>query len=430
MTKLLQSFKPYFSPKILAVGFLSFASGLPILMTLSTLTYWLSKYGVDKKSIGLISLAGLPYVFKFLWAPFLDAKRPIILAKLGRRKSWIVLFQSCLTIIFFALSMVNPNDHIGIISILILLLATASASQDIVIDAYRIDTLSNEEQSYGSSLSQVTYRMAMLIMGAAVLFASDYINWPTIFLLAATLFAAITFVTIFLIKEEIDHSEVQRQKISAHATLADYILIPFKNFITRPQAILILVFILFFKMPDAIAGVLISAFYNEMGYTGTQIGLISKVYGLIATLLGAFISANIISRMNLYSALVWSSILMGLTNLGYILVLHYPTVLSLTLAISLENFIGGFASAVFITYLSLLCNRSYSATQYAMLSAIAAFSLRIFGSFSGFAVEDYGWQSFFIFTAFLFVPALFVLMWIKISILQLQASNTAKQNQP
>lgn len=429
MTKLLQSFKPYFSPKILAVGFLSFASGLPILMTLSTLTYWLSRYGVDKKSIGLISLAGLPYVFKFLWAPFLDAKRPIILAKLGRRKSWIVLFQSCLTIVFFALSMVNPNDHIGIISILILLLAASSASQDIVIDAYRIDTLSNDEQSYGSSLSQVTYRMAMLIMGAAVLFASDYINWPTIFLLVTVLFASITLVTIFFIKEEENYSDSTQQKISAHSTLADYILIPFKNFITRPQAILILIFILFFKMPDAIAGVLISAFYNEMGYTGAQIGLISKVYGLIATLLGAFISANIISRMSLYSALIWSSTLMGLTNLGYILVLHYPTALSLTLAISLENFIGGFASAVFITYLSLLCNRSYSATQYAMLSAIAAFSLRIFGSFSGFAVEDYGWQSFFIFTAFLFVPALFVLTMIKTSILQLQTSSTAKQNQ-
>ena len=429
MTKLLQSFKPYFSPKILAVGFLSFASGLPILMTLSTLTYWLSKYGVDKKSIGLISLAGLPYVFKFLWAPFLDAKRPIILAKLGRRKSWIVLFQSCLTIVFFALSMVNPNDHIGIISILILLLAASSASQDIVIDAYRIDTLSNDEQSYGSSLSQVTYRMAMLIMGAAVLFASDYINWPTIFLLVTALFASITLVTIFFIKEEENHSDSTQQKISAHSTLADYILIPFKNFITRPQAILILIFILFFKMPDAIAGVLISAFYNEMGYTGAQIGLISKVYGLIATLLCAFISANIISRMSLYSALIWSSTLMGLTNLGYILVLHYPTALSLTLAISLENFIGGFASAVFITYLSLLCNRSYSATQYAMLSAIAAFSLRIFGSFSGFAVEDYGWQSFFIFTAFLFVPALIVLTMIKTSILQLQTSSTAKQSQ-
>ena len=429
MTKLLQSFKPYFSPKILAVGFLSFASGLPILMTLSTLTYWLSKYGVDKKSIGLISLAGLPYVFKFLWAPFLDAKRPIILAKLGRRKSWIVLFQSCLTLIFFALSMVNPNDHIGIISILILLLAASSASQDIVIDAYRIDMLSNDEQSYGSSLSQVTYRMAMLIMGAAVLFASDYINWPTIFLLVTALFASITLVTIFFIKEEENHSDSTQQKISAHSTLADYILIPFKNFITRPQAILILIFILFFKMPDAIAGVLISAFYNEMGYTGAQIGLISKVYGLIATLLGAFISANIISRMSLYSALIWSSTLMGLTNLGYILVLHYPTALSLTLAISLENFIGGFASAVFITYLSLLCNRSYSATQYAMLSAIAAFSLRIFGSFSGFAVEDYGWQNFFIFTAFLFAPALFVLTMIKTSILQLQTSSTAKQNQ-
>lgn len=423
MTQLLQSFKPYFSPKILAVGFLSFASGLPILMTLSTLTYWLSKYGVDKKSIGLISLAGLPYVFKFLWAPFLDAKRPLILAKLGRRKSWIVLFQLCLTLIFLTLSALNPKEHIVIISILILLLATASASQDIVIDAYRIDTLSNEEQSYGSSLSQVTYRIAMLIMGAAVLFASDYISWPTIFLLVTTLFALITLITIFCIQENTDYSVAHPSKTSAHSTLADYILIPFKNFIIRPQAILILIFILFFKMPDAIAGVLISAFYNEMGYTGTQIGLISKVYGLIATLLGAFISANIVARMNLYSALIWSSILMGLTNLGYILVLHYPTVLSLTLAISLENFIGGFASAVFITYLSLLCNRSYSATQYAMLSAIAAFSLRIFGSFSGFAVEDHGWQNFFIFTAFLFVPALLVLICIKNSILELQHSS-------
>lgn len=429
MTQLLQSFKPYFSSKILAVGFLSFASGLPILMTLSTLTYWLSKYGVDKKSIGLMSLAGLPYVFKFLWAPFLDAKRPFILNKLGRRKSWIVLFQTCLTLIFFALSTVNPTEHIGIISILILLLAASSASQDIVIDAYRIDTLSNEEQSYGSSLSQVTYRMAMLIMGAAVLFASDYIAWSSIFLLVSVLFGAITVITLLFIKEEQKNLEPSStQTLSTASTLADYILIPFKNFIVRPQALLILIFILLFKMPDAIAGVLIPAFYDEMGYTGTQIGLISKVYGLIATLLGAFISANIISRMSLYSALIWSSTLMGLTNLGYILVLHYPTALSLTLAISLENFIGGFASAVFITYLSLLCNRSYSATQYAMLSAIAAFSLRIFGSFSGFAVEDYGWQSFFIFTAFLFVPALFVLTMIKTSILQLQASNTAKQN--
>lgn len=420
MSQFVQSFKPYLSPKILAVGFLSFASGLPILMTLSTLTYWLSVYGIDKKSIGLISLAGLPYVFKFIWAPFLDQKRPFILGRLGRRKSWIILFQSCLTLIFFALSMVNPTDHISIIAILILLLAIASASQDIVIDAYRIDYLSKDEQSFGSSLSQITYRIAMLIMGAAVLFASDYIAWPIIFLLVTALFAIITLATFLFIKEAGQNNPNSKTISSAQDTIADYLLIPFKNFIERPQAILILVFILLFKMPDAIAGVLISAFYNEMGYTGAQIGLVSKVYGLIATLLGALISAQIITRISLYKALVISSILMGLTNLGYILVLHYPTVLSLTIAISIENFIGGFASAVFITYLSLLCNRSYSATQYAMLSAIAAFSLRIFGSFSGFAVDDYGWQNFFIFTAFLFVPALIFLLLIKKSIFKLQ----------
>lgn len=420
MNQLIQSFKPYLSPKILTVGFLSFASGLPILMTLSTLTYWLSIYGIDKKSIGLMSLTGLPYVFKFLWAPLLDQKKPPIFSSLGRRKSWILLFQLILTLIFFLLSLVSPAHHIVFISILILCLSIASASQDIVIDAYRIDYLNSDEQSYGSSLSQVTYRIAMLLMGAAVLFASDYMSWQTIFLIITSLFIIISLST-FLWVHETESLTPNTQKIFSTPleTFLNNILIPFKNFIDRPQALLIFGFILLFKMPDAIAGVLIPAFYNEMGYTGTQIGLISKVYGLIATLLGAFLSAQIITRIHLYNALIFASILMGITNLGYVLVLHYPTVLSLTLAISVENFIGGFASAVFITYLSLLCNRSYSATQYAMLSALAAFSLRIFGSFSGFAVDDYGWQNFFILTAFLFVPALCCLVFIQKSIMQL-----------
>lgn len=419
MNHFLQSWKPYFTPKILTIGFLSFASGLPILMTLSTLTYWLSKYGVDKKSISLMSLAGLPYVFKFLWAPSLDHKRPKLFAKLGRRKSWIVLFQICLTLIFLLLSMVTPKENILLISALILFLSFSSASQDIVIDAYRIDLLTHEEQSYGSSLSQVTYRIAMLLMGAGVLIASDYMSWHTIFISITCLWLIITLTTYFFVHENTkEYTETKYH--SFMDALEAYIIEPLANFLTRPQAFLILLFILLFKMPDAIAGVLISAFYDEMGFSGAEIGLISKVYGLIATLIGAFLSAQIITRINLYNALLISSILMGLTNLGYILVLHYPTALSLTLAISLENFIGGFASAVFITYLSLLCNRSYSATQYAMFSALAAFSLRIFGSVSGFAVDDYGWQTFFIFTAFLFVPALIFLIKIKSSISDLQ----------
>ncbi|KZS22685.1 MFS transporter [Wohlfahrtiimonas chitiniclastica] len=424
MNALMQGLKPYLSSKILTVGFLSFASGLPILMTLSTLTYWLSVYGIDKKSIGLMSLTGLPYVFKFIWAPWLDQKRPWLLKHLGRRKSWIVLFQALLTLIFIALAFVNPKEHIGIISLLIFLLASASASQDIVIDAYRIDYLTAQEQSYGSGLSQVTYRIAMLLMGAAVLYAADFVPWHTIFMLIATLFGIITLITLFFVKEtsQATINTIQTQR-TALETVLQYIIVPLQNFLNRPQAAWILLFIILFKMPDAIAGVLISAFYNEMGYTGAQIGLISKVYGLIATLIGALLSAQIISRISLYQALVASAILMGLTNLGYLLILHHPTSLSLTLAISLENFIGGFASAVFITYLSLLCNQSYSATQYAMLSALAAFALRIFGSFSGFAVEDYGWQNFFIFTAFLFVPALFVLIGIRSSVRDL--TNTA-----
>ncbi|OYQ72935.1 MFS transporter [Wohlfahrtiimonas sp. G9077] len=425
MNALMQGLKPYLSPKILTVGFLSFASGLPILMTLSTLTYWLSVYGIDKKSIGLMSLTGLPYVFKFIWAPWLDQKRPWLLKHLGRRKSWIVLFQALLTLIFIALAFVNPKDDIGIISLLIFLLATASASQDIVIDAYRIDYLTSQEQSYGSGLSQVTYRIAMLLMGAAVLYAADFIAWPTIFMLIAALFGLMTLSTLLFVKETnqttVHAIEAQR---TALETVLQYIIVPLKNFMSRPQAAWILLFIILFKMPDAIAGVLISAFYNEMGYTGAQIGLISKVYGLIATLIGALLSAQIISRISLYQALVVSAVLVGLTNLGYLWILHDPTTLSLTLAISLENFIGGFASAVFITYLSLLCNQSYSATQYAMLSALAAFALRIFGSFSGFAVEDYGWQNFFIFTAFLFVPALCALVGIRKSVQDLAHKRT------
>lgn len=421
----LSNFRHYITRSNLSIALLGFASGLPIMMTLSTLTYWLSTFGVDKKTIGLASLLGTPYVLKFLWAPLLDLFQPPLLKQLGRRKSWIVLFLALLAAIFYALAFVNPGESPLTVGILIFTLATASASLDIVVDAYRIDYLSAEEQSYGSSSYLMMYRIAMLIMGAGVLALSDIFSWGLIFKLLSLLFLFILFLTLFIyepkegtFKEEGAErdGEVMDGKVmgpkSVRESLAGF-SDGFRKFFRRENALLILIFIICYKLPDAISGVMVTNFYYQMGYTGTEIGAVTKVYGLVATMFGAFLAGAIIHQIGLYRSLFFSAILIGLTNFGYLLILSHQSVSMLMIAISAENFIAGFSSALFIMFLSLLCDKDSSATQYALLSALAAFGVRVLGGGSGFLAEYLDWFYFFVSTAFLFVPALLILMFIK-----------------
>lgn len=408
----------YFSRQNLSVALLGFASGLPILMTLSTLTYWLSTLGVQKSAIGLASLLGLPYLLKFLWAPLLDLFTLPLLGRLGHRKGWILLFQLIIAGIFALLAFIDPTENPYLLGVLIFLLATASASLDIVVDAYRIDSLDEETQAYGASSYLFMYRIAMLLMGAGVLALSDFYSWSLIFQGAALLFLLIFLLTL-LIKEPKREEVVTEPNAPLVAPLKRF-MEGFVQFFKRDKALLFLLLVICYKLPDAVSGIMVTPFYHEMGYSGAEIGAVTKVYGLIATLLGAFLAATIIHKLGLYRSLVVSAILIGITNLGYLLIIAKPNLWMLIVAISGENFISGFSSALFIMFLGLLCDRNASATQYALLSALASFGLRVFGGASGFLAEGLGWEGFFISTAILFIPSLLLILLLKPSIVKMR----------
>lgn len=405
----LTSLMHYCSVQNLSVGLLGFSSGIPILMTLSTLTYWLSTLGVSKVTIGFASMIGIPYVIKIFWAPLLDLFGLPLFKRLGRRKGWIVFFQIIIALIFLALAYVDPMKNPMFVGLLILSLAFASASQDIVIDAYRIDALDEDMQAYGASSYLFMYRIAMLVMGAGVLALSDFMSWSIIFKMIAGMVLIILLLTLLI--PEPKNSEKQREAENSNVLLR--FLEGFIQFFKREKALLFLVLVVCYKLPDAVSGVMVTPFYHEMGYTGTQIGTVTKVYGLIATLLGAFMAAAIINFLGLYRSLLISAILIGITNLGYLLILATPSISMLMVAISAENFISGFSSALFIMFLGLLCDRNASATQYALLSALAAIGVRLLGGGSGILADSIGWESFFITTAFLFIPSLLLIMILK-----------------
>ncbi|MHC5226044.1 AmpG family muropeptide MFS transporter [Ignatzschineria sp. LJL83] len=420
----LDSIERYGTKQNLSVALLGFSSGIPILMTLTTLSYWLSTLGIDKDTIGLATVLGLPYVLKFLWAPFLDLFQLPILGKLGLRKGWIVFFQGMIALILIMLSFINPKESPYLLGVLIFSLATASASQDIVIDAYRIDALDEENQAYGASSYMFMYRIAMLFMGAGVLMLSDFYSWSFIFLMIAVLVIVTLILTLFIPeKNELNNEDMAEKRICGNSF--QHFIEGFVQFFTRKYALFFLLLVIFYKLPDAVSNVMVTPFYHEMGYTGAQIGAVSKIYGLVAALLGAFLAAAIINILGLYRSLLISAILIGVTNLGYLLIIYFPNIsevagepntpslLMLMIAISAENFISGFSSALFIMFLGLLCDRNASATQYALLSALAALGVRVIGGSSGFLVEGLGWENFFVGTAFLFIPSVLLIIFLK-----------------
>ncbi len=424
------SLAPYCTQRIRVTFVMGFASGLPILMTLSTLAYWLAKFDVNKTQIGMLALTGLPYTLKFLWSPFLDYFNAPIFSGFGKRKGWIILFQCILLLIFIALSFVNPKDHISWIALLIVCLSFASASQDILIDAYRIDWLTPDEQAYGVGATQMGYRIAMLVTGVGMLSLSDFIDWSWLFLGLAGLMFLVLVYTLFIpeppLKQPLENQKQGWQgtkKEIFYRNINKVVVQPFRDFLMRhPQALWILLFILCFKLPDVVSGIMVSPFYTAMGFTGVQIGAVTKVYGFIPSFVGIFIGSILVKPLGLYRTLFISSMLLGLSNFSYLLIVYSPTVSSLIWAILIENMAGGIASATFIMFLSLLCNQQYSATQYALLSSLAAVSVRVLGPVAGGMADALAWDQFFMITAILFIPALLLLVYIKNDVRMLVSS--------
>jgi PAT family beta-lactamase induction signal transducer AmpG len=406
-----EAIRIYFTPRQIVIFVMGFASGLPLLLTLSTLSYWLSKIGVDKTTIGLFTLVGVPYTFKFVWSPIIDQLRLPILGRLGRRKSWLLVLQLCLAVAILLMGQTDPVVNPAMTALLAVIVAFFSASQDIVIDAYRIEILSTEEQGAGAGTTQVGYRFGLLLAGAGATAMSDYIGWPIIFAALAGAMLLCALFTMFVPEPTIAVARKARRPYSE--ILNDAVIRPFTDFIGRRGWAVILLFILFYKYGDAFGGAMANPFYVELNFTGTQIALMSKVYGVIASLVGGILGGLIVARFGLFKTLLVGGILQAVTNLLFaVLATKGNDLVWLGIAISADNVAGGIAATALVAYLSGLCNVAFTATQYALFSSFMALGRTLLSSGSGVVADHTDWVNFWSLTALMAIPGLLLLLWL------------------
>ena len=410
---------------------MGFFSGLPLLLTSATLGTWLADVGVNKTTIGLFALVGIPYSLKFLWASFLDTNIKLrLLKKMGRRRIWILIFQILICVNIFIMAHIDPVINTMQMAIFAITLAFFSASQDIAIDAWRIEINEEKELGLGAALYVTGYRIALLAAGAGALVIADIYSWKLSFMLLSCIYP-LGIILVLSIKIEDKSSNVQAVESSIKKIIEERVLNPFYDFIIKKNWILILIFIACFKWGDALLGVLSQPFMLEIGFSKSEIAAISKVYGLGATLIGLFVGGYFISKYGIILALWITAFLQLFSNLVFILLaLKGYDLYILMLTISIENLSGGMGTAAFIAYLSSLCNVQFSAFQYALLSSFMSFSRTWLASPAGWIIDNLNWNEyfnffgiyiiqnsswigFFIVTAFFSIPAIILLYFIQ-----------------
>ncbi len=407
----------YLEKRLLIVFLMGFASGLPFLLTGATLSIRLAEAGLSLTAIGLFTLVGTPYNLKCLWAPLIDRlDLPILSRILGRRRSWMVLIQIGLMGSIVALGIIDPVAWPQWTAFLAFSVAFFSASQDIVIDAYRIEVLDEDQQGAGAAMTQAGYRFGLLAAGAGALYLASSIHWPLVYGIMAGLGLIGLVTTFFAPLPAIPSTGEETLDLEEgwfHATL----VAPFVEFFKRSTmgtAITILVFILLYKFGDAFAGVMANPFYLLIGFTKVEIANVSKIFGVFATLLGVFLGGQVVKRFGILNSLLYCGILQMISNLMFAAQAAIgPKVGFLFLTIGIENLSGGMGSAAFVAYLSLLCNTAYTGTQYALFTSLMAFGRTWLSAASGWTADQLDWGLFFIVSTFLAVPGLLILMWMK-----------------
>lgn len=394
-------FKEYLSPRVLPLLVLGMASGLPLALTGGTLQTWATVENVDLKSIGFLTLVGMAYRFKFLWAPFVDRYAPPFL---GRRRSWMVITQILLGLIMIVMGMFKPSQDYVILAGLAVLLAFLSATQDIAFDAYSTELLNSDERAAGSAIRTLGYRIAMIISGGlAVTMAERWFGWGGMYMVMGGLMFIFAFISIL---------SPEPQEVQAPRSLEEAFLLPFKEFFSRPEAWTILLLIVLYKLGDAFASALSSTFLiRGAGFSAETVAWANKTLGVISTIVGALFGGALMTKLGLYRSLMLFGILQGVSNLGYWLVAVVPESLPvMVLAIGTENICGGMGTATFVALLMGLCNIKYTATQYALLTALAGVgSTFLAGPISPYIVEAVGWPAFFLMTVVIAIPGLILL---------------------
>lgn len=372
--------------RFLVILLLGFSSGLPLALTGSTLQAWYTTAGVDLVAIGALSLVGQPYVYKFIWAPLLDR---FSFFNLGRRRAWILLMQLALVMGLASMAFSNPQSHPAWVAFLAFMVATFSATQDIAVDAYRTDLLDTQDYGLGASLNSFGYRIALIIAGAIALILADKIGWRNTYLIMAALIAFEAWVTYWAPKPK---------TVMLPPSLKEAVLEPFRDFIRRPYALVLLIFIIIYKLTDSFGLSLTTPFLiRGMDFSLSEVGYIAKSVSIVASISGTLVGGFLFLPLGMFRSLWYFGILQSLSNLSFmILALSGKSYFLMGVALFSDNFCSGLGSVAFVAFLMALCNKEFTATQFALFSALSAVGRVFVGPVAAVVVAHVGWPLFYV----------------------------------
>lgn len=396
--------KEIFSKKMLITFLLGFSSGLPLLLTGGTLKTWLAREQVDISTIGYFGWVGLAYSLKFIWAPLIDR---FTLFKLGRRRSWMLTSQILLVAAIAGIGMTDPKVSLMNMAILSVLTAFFSATQDIVIDAYRRELLKNEELGFGSSMNMYGYRIAMLLSGGLGigLVGSEAwnISWNELYFMMAALMGVGILTTLWAPEPQVSEAPPR--------TLMSAVIDPFREFLQRDGAYVMLCFVFLFKLGDALSGAMLNPYYVQMGFSNADIGLIAKTFGLVSSLVGLFLGSTLMYYIGIFRSLWIFGILQALSTGAFaLLTMTGPQNWALAFTVCFEDVTSGMGTSAFIAFISAITNKRYTATQYAILSSVATLGRNFFSGFSGDMVKSLGWANFYYTCMLIAIPGILMLV--------------------
>lgn len=424
----------YFRPRVVSMLFLGFAAGLPFLLVFSTLSAWLTEADISRSVIGFFSWVGITYSIKVLWAPVVDrVPLPLLDRLLGRRRSWMLIAQLGIMAGLVGMASIDPAQNIHAIAMFALLVAFSSATQDVALDAYRIESVAREIQGAMAATYIGGYRLGLLASGAGALYLAEYNGWSTTYIMMAGLML-IGVITVLIIREpasSVNSNTVQREQRvvdflenSAHlpnalrqplAWFIGAVVCPFTDFFQRNGsiALIILLFISVFRISDITMGVMANPFYLDKGFSLIEIANITKFFGFFMTLIGAALGGLLVVRFGIMRPLLLGAVMVALTNLLFaLLAAMEPNLAMLAVVISADNLSGGLATSAFIAYLSSLTNTAYTATQYALFSSLMTLLPKFLGGFSGVIVDANGYVFFFVYASLVGIPAIFLVLYL------------------
>ena len=424
----------YFKPRVLTMLFLGFSAGLPFLLVFSTLSAWLTQAGITRSVIGFFSWVGITYSIKFLWAPVIDRlPLPILNRILGKRRSWMFLGQSGIMLGLYLMAGVQPENNITLFALTALFVAFSSATQDVALDAYRIEAIQTEYQGAMAAMYIGGYRLGLLVAGAGALYLSKYAGWTSTYLVMAML-VSIGMITVLIIREPVrgisaatwerEQRVVDFLENSAHlpdglrkpmAWFIGAVICPLTDFFQRKGSLagLILLLISVFRMSDIVMGGMANPFYLDLGFSVIEIANITKFFGFFVTLVGAALGGILVLRYGIMRPMLLGAIMVAVTNLLFALMATMEAnLVYLAIVISADNLSGGLAISAFIAYLSSLTNKAYTATQYALFSSIMTLFPKIFSGFSGLIVDAQGYFFFFVYASVTGIPAILLVLYI------------------